>query len=942
MEGILSHPAGTGSTGKTFVMGHEIVYCSRCQTRLMSADFDRGRAQRINHSVVCTDCLVPSEIAAPAKPAPGGATSRKVPAVPRPSSSARIEALPESEATRRPVVLWAGAGGGLLLLIAGLAFVMRPAPPPPAPVVAAPPKKPSVAAPVAAVQGLDRDLAALAEELGGLLARKNFRDAMAQLDAVRKRSEDPRWQQKIDGWDRDVNARARERFAELMQAGARARERKSAEELKTARDELFSWGPAFEGLLKDFDAAYAAAVAVPAPPPDAPKAPPAPPPAPVLTKAAAQYQAAWESALGLASRRELTRAVALLQAAVRDAAAEEDLRAESAADLQDLRRLQSLQEDFLKALKALKPGENLALELLQEDGSRKAARVLLLNAGERRLELAGDPRFVEYEDVAACSLARLFARQKAPSAAEDARALAVACIADGDAEGAKELLGTGTLSARHWAFAAAARKPPPPEEAAARRNEWAARKLFYEAEAEAPSLATRASAMEKYAKLADGFGTTAFVQRVAGEIAARKAECREYVLTAARLSGKGVFSLQKTPVLLGKEKDKEKLDMQVWRAREEAEENPDIHVEATFYALPGVEYKGWALVGGCCVSTFSWLLQASEFTTPDKKTRKPLACDPGGSYAAPWEHKLRGLSSTHGGKDHSKAPKEPLIWEWLELPLPKYASGGLKTVRLIGGGKGMSVGAVVISADRAKKPVDEETRKLAAASLVEDLPPSALRAGKGEPDLQVQIPEARGMQLVYDLDLAKLRRPVVYDVDQRAKVTRPFDRIAYLLELQQGAEAPFVFVSMDAFTDDAGKIGIPDVETKAVFQVGVTNLNVLSNVAGVATGTRLEGGNIEFWPHNYGPHNAANVAGASPTVYDFGDGYGAPEQGYGCMQVHNSKGKHTIFAVNHWANGGGADIGIGNSPAGNLDWTFTASAKNYSSKRLRIFVRFKG
>ena len=68
---------------------------------------------------------------------------------------------------------------------------------------------------------------------------------------------------------------------------------------------------------------------------------------------------------------------------------------------------------------------------------------------------------------------------------------------------------------------------------------------------------------------------------------------------------------------------------------------------------------------------------------------------------------------------------------------------------------------------------------------------------------------------------------------------------------------------MDAFTDDLGKIGVPTVQSGAHFQQNVANMNVYSNVKGIVTGTGLAGGNIEFWPNNYGPANAANVPNAS-------------------------------------------------------------------------------
>ena len=59
------------------------------------------------------------------------------------------------------------------------------------------------------------------------------------------------------------------------------------------------------------------------------------------------------------------------------------------------------------------------------------------------------------------------------------------------------------------------------------------------------------------------------------------------------------------------------------------------------------------------------------------------------------------------------------------------------------------------------------------------------------------------------------------------------------------------------------------------------------------------------------------------------------------MQVHNHAAKQTVFAINDFKAGGQADIGIGNAPAGNPDWTFAANAGNYQVKRLRVFVRCK-
>jgi sialate O-acetylesterase len=256
--------------------------------------------------------------------------------------------------------------------------------------------------------------------------------------------------------------------------------------------------------------------------------------------------------------------------------------------------------------------------------------------------------------------------------------------------------------------------------------------------------------------------------------------------------------------------------------------------------------------------------------------------------------------------------------------------------------------AVVLSAPEVKHPVAMRFAwsMLAEPNLMnaEGLPAGAFRAGtvpKRDP-LSLNVPEAKDYQLVYDLDLGKLGADITYDVDNRSKITRPFDRIAYFLELQ-GADknTQYLYVSMDAFTDALDKIGVPTAKSGAHFQQNVANMNVYSNVKTIVARTGLTGGNIEFWPNNYGPANSANVPNASAQVYDFGDEPSGPADGYGSMQVHNHAAKQTLFAVNHWKEGSRADLGIGNQPTGNPDWTFAGNASAYQAKRLRVLVRCK-
>ncbi len=256
--------------------------------------------------------------------------------------------------------------------------------------------------------------------------------------------------------------------------------------------------------------------------------------------------------------------------------------------------------------------------------------------------------------------------------------------------------------------------------------------------------------------------------------------------------------------------------------------------------------------------------------------------------------------------------------------------------------------SVVLSSPSVKRPVAVRFAwsMIAEPNLVNSagLPATAFRAGDvpKRDALIMNVPEAPQYELVYDLDLAKLGPEFSYDIDKHGAIKKPFDRVAYFLELQgNDGNTQFIYVSMDAFTTDLAKTGIPTAKSGILWRQDVKNLNVVTNVKGVTTGTNLAGGNIEFWPHNYGPANGANVPNASAQTYDFGDDPGPPLDGHGCMQVHNHDAKQTLFAINNWKARADGDLGIGNQPKGNPDWTFAANAGSYQAKRLRILVRTK-
>lgn len=212
------------------------------------------------------------------------------------------------------------------------------------------------------------------------------------------------------------------------------------------------------------------------------------------------------------------------------------------------------------------------------------------------------------------------------------------------------------------------------------------------------------------------------------------------------------------------------------------------------------------------------------------------------------------------------------------------------------------------------------------------------------------VAEASDYRLVYELPIpdgdrcydAAADDPPPYSVDNTADIMG-FDRVAYCMQLDD----QWIWVSMDAFTDDPTKLGVPTRATGEGFQQIVSNMNVASNVPDIVQGEGITTGNIEFWPHDFGKGNAIGIPGASDDTWDFGD-EALPDSSYGSMQVHNYGAQQTLFAYNGWNHApgdipnpdGNDDLGIGNRPNPYApDWRWVANSGNYAVKNLFILVR---
>ncbi len=240
----------------------------------------------------------------------------------------------------------------------------------------------------------------------------------------------------------------------------------------------------------------------------------------------------------------------------------------------------------------------------------------------------------------------------------------------------------------------------------------------------------------------------------------------------------------------------------------------------------------------------------------------------------------------------------------------------------------------------ARPPVRRATIAAAIAAAVLAAP-----AGRAAPLAQpAPFAVPRDYRLVYRLDIPVASPgyhtvPVPYAVDDGAALDAGFDRVGYLLELTTGDGATsWVWASMAAFTRDVRKIGLPTAPSGAFFQRAVGAMSVRSNVPGLPVGDDVQG-NLEFWPNNYATANAAGVSGARDDAYDTGDAPADPVAGYGSFQVHASATGTTLLAYNRWGLADTSDIGIGNSPTGQPDWTFRQNAAEFTTRRLSVYVR---
>jgi hypothetical protein len=351
----------------------------------------------------------------------------------------------------------------------------------------------------------------------------------------------------------------------------------------------------------------------------------------------------------------------------------------------------NLHRDALQVLSRISKGQRLALDVREDAGESRRVEGSFVRAEAGRVVLRSESTFEEVElgEVLPRSLAQLAsAGGKAPAAA----ACGLACLLEGDLEAARKVLGTeqALVPERFWVYAR--------EVSESERRPDPLRALYAQALRDLGSLETAFRGAGTMQALLRDHPNDPFVTRNKASLVDRALGARDYLLLAEDLRAVGALRAAKG----GKAET-------FWTSEGdlEAGKSKENFLEAVFSTVPDAAYKCWILAGGCCLETFEFSCQGSELLGPPQKGVRELAT-PGGPVSLLIKPYLSTLKKTHSA--HT-GPRHAARWEWVLLPLPKYASPGPQSLRILFEQKGFSVGALLVSALRSGPPSDAELKE---------------------------------------------------------------------------------------------------------------------------------------------------------------------------------------------------------------------------------------
>ncbi|HLY11489.1 MAG TPA: PA14 domain-containing protein, partial [Planctomycetota bacterium] len=310
-------------------MGQEILYCYKCQTRLLGSEFEKGKAFKVGGKASCGVC-VKELLASVPEAATESDRGRKL------QSTARIpvQASESGSGKHKPATVRATAPpppppakktglliGGILgvvaiLILLGIAMSAGssahrtgPASPAPAPVPSPPPLgSPPSAAPLPSSAGFASELREIDEKMRVVLAGEDYKPAASLLEDARKRRTSPEWLSEIDLRVAQIEGRVRRAALPLREQAIEAQKNKNSGLLKSLRERVAAWG--FPTVVEDFDRALAEAAAPPAPGPAPAPATPVDPNAPPFVvygdaPGSGVLNHSWNARIDLASTKQV-------------------------------------------------------------------------------------------------------------------------------------------------------------------------------------------------------------------------------------------------------------------------------------------------------------------------------------------------------------------------------------------------------------------------------------------------------------------------------------------------------------------------------------------------------------------------------------------------------------------------------------------------------------
>jgi hypothetical protein len=235
-------------------------------------------------------------------------------------------------------------------------------------------------------------------------------------------------------------------------------------------------------------------------------------------------------------------------------------------------------------------------------------------------------------------------------------------------------------------------------------KERAARGLFWAAENAFRPVSSRAEAVEKYLALLGEHGETAFVRRNRALIASRPEDAKEYFFFPHDLAAAGTFFLSPAP----------KMPSCMMSASDSPpEKGRDNYVEFEFYAPAEGALRCWIYAGACCAETFTFYAQVTDLTVPSPSSPRTLIpAGPGENASLLVKNPLLFLKKAHALHGGPKAPER---WAWFEIQLPKFAGAGIKKARVLTDQQGFAVAYALVSPARKSIPTEAETREILKA-----------------------------------------------------------------------------------------------------------------------------------------------------------------------------------------------------------------------------------